>query len=154
MQAGNLCVREVVTVDPGETLTQAAHLMRQHHIGLLVVVEADGAGPDLQVIGVLTDRDIVTAVIARKVDLDAVFVADVMTRCPLLVSEASSLDSVLYQMREAGVRRVPVVGFRNELVGVLSLDDVLDEMARMLADVAGAIRRGRRVERTVRPERP
>ncbi|HVO47530.1 MAG TPA: CBS domain-containing protein [Steroidobacteraceae bacterium] len=154
MHAGNLCSREVVTIGPGETLIQAAHLMRQHHVGLLVVAQEGERDDGLRVAGVLTDRDIVTAVIARAADIGSLRVADVMTRNPLLVAEASSLDSVLYQMREAGVRRVPVVGLRNELVGILSLDDVLDEMARMLADVAGAIRKGRRLEHTARPDSP
>jgi CBS domain-containing protein len=58
---------------------------------------------------------------------------------------------VLRNMHEIGVRRVPVVGWENQLVGVLSLDDVLEKLADVLVDVAGAIRSEQRTERTVRP---
>jgi CBS domain-containing protein len=54
-------------------------------------------------------------------------------------------------MREAGVRRVPVVGLRSELVGVLSLDDVLEALASQLTNIAAAIRNEQQLERSVRP---
>jgi hypothetical protein len=49
------------------------------------------------------------------------------------------------------VRRVPVVGRHGELVGVLSLDDVLEKMAQQLTNIAGSIRCEQRTERLVRP---
>src|SRR5215470_8843381 len=140
MNIGHLCRREVVSVDAAEDLVQAARLMRQHHVGMLVVVESSSANADLKVLGVLTDRDIVTAVIAKEADARGLKVGDVMTRNPLLACESGSVNATLRQMCEVGVRRVPVVGGRNELVGVLSLDDMLDDMAALLGDVAGAIR--------------
>jgi len=151
VNVGSLCRREVVTVDAAEGLTQAACLMRQRHVGFLVVVETDPPSVDLKVIGVLTDRDIVTGVIAKEAEARALKVGDVMTRDPLLASESGSLDATLRHMCEVGVRRVPVVGGRNELTGILSLDDVLDSMASLLGDVAGAIRSEQRSERTSRP---
>jgi CBS domain-containing protein len=151
MNVGSLCRREVVTVDSAEGLTQAARLMRQCHVGYLIVVEANPSSTDLKVTGVLTDRDVVTAVVAREADARALKVGDVMTRNPLLANESGPLNATLRHMSEVGVRRVPVVGGRNELVGVLSLDDVLDSMAGLLGDVAGAIRNEQRSERTSRP---
>jgi CBS domain-containing protein len=151
MNVGHLCHREVVTIDAGESLTQAARLMRQRHVGMLVVVESSSSSTDLKVVGVLTDRDIVTSVIAKEADARSFRVGDVMTRRPLLASESGAIDATLRHMREVGVRRVPVVGGRNELVGVLALSDVLDTMASLLGDVAGAIRNEQRSERTSRP---
>ncbi len=151
MNVGKICHREVVTVDAAEGLTQAARLMRQQHVGFLVVVESNTANADLKVVGVLTDRDIVTAVIAKEADARSFRVGDVMTRNPLLADESASLDSTLKTMREVGVRRVPVVGVRNELVGVLSIDDVLDSLADQLGSVSAAIRSEQRQERTARP---
>jgi CBS domain-containing protein len=151
MNVGTLCRREVVTVDAAEGLTQAAHLMRKRHVGFLVVVETSVSSPNMRVIGVLTDRDIVTAVIAKDADARTLRVGDVMTRDPLLAAETGSLDATLRHMHEFGVRRVPVVGRDNELVGVLSLDDVLEKMAEVLVDVAGAIRSEQQTERTARP---
>src|SRR5262249_41083870 len=147
MNIGSVCRREVVTVETAEGLTQAARLMRQHHVGFLVVVQPSSSSTDLSVIGVLTDRDIVTAVIAKEADARTLKVGDVMVRNPLLASEVASLDATLRHMSDVGVRRVPVVGARNELVGVLSLDDVLDLMANLIGDVAGAIRSEQRSER-------
>lgn len=151
MNVGTLCRREVVTVDAAEGLAQAAQLMRQRHVGFLVVVESNPANTDLRVVGVLTDRDIVTAVVAKEADARTLKVGDVMTRNPLLASESGSLDATLRHMREVGVRRVPVMGVRDQLTGILSLDDVLDSMAGLLGDVAGAIRNEQRSERTARP---
>lgn len=151
MNVRTLCRREVVTVDSAESLTQAAHLMRNRHVGFLIVVQTSASSPGMRVVGVLTDRDIVTAVIAKDADVRALRVGDVMTRDPLMAMESASLDAVLRNMHEVGVRRVPVVGPENELVGVLSLDDVLEKMAEALVDVAGAIRSEQRMERTARP---
>ena len=151
MNIGTVCRRDVVTVDAAEGLTQAARLMRQRHVGFLIVVEANSSNPDLKVIGVLTDRDIVTAVIAKDADARTLRVGDVMTRNPLMAIEAGSIEATVCQMREAGVRRVPVIGARNELIGVLSLDDVLESMASLIGDIAGAIRSEQRTERTARP---
>jgi CBS domain-containing protein len=151
MNVGTLCHREVVSVDAAEGLTQAARLMRQHHVGFLVVVESNTRDTDLKVVGVLTDRDIVTAVVAKEADVRGFKVGDVMTRNPLLADVSSALESTLRTMREVGVRRVPVVGARNELVGVLSMDDVLDSLAEQLDSVTGAIRSEQRQERTARP---
>jgi CBS domain-containing protein len=151
MNIGSLCRREVVTVDAGEGLTQAARLMRQRHVGYLVVVESNSASTDLKVTGVLTDRDIVTAVVAKEADARTLKVADVMTRNPLLANESGSIEATLRHMSEVGVRRVPVVGARDQLTGILSLDDLLDSMAGLLGNVAGAIRNEQRSERTARP---
>ncbi len=151
MHVGHLCRRDVVTVDAGESLTLAARLMRQRHVGMLVVVESSSSNTDLKVIGILTDRDIVTAVIAKEADAHSLRVGDVMSRNPLLVSESGLVDAAMSHMREVGVRRVPVVGARNELVGVLALDDVLEKMSSLLGDVAGAIRNEQRSERSSRP---
>ena len=150
MNIGTICRREVVSVDAAEGLAQAAHLMRQRHVGFLVVVQANSSNADLQVVGVLTDRDIVTAVVAKDADPRTLKVGDVMTRNPLLAIEAGSIEATVCQMREAGVRRVPVVGARNELIGVLSLDDVLELLATVIGDVAGAIRTEQRTERISR----
>jgi CBS domain-containing protein len=151
MKVGSICRREVVTTASGEGLGVAARLMREWHVGFLVVVESTTAEVGSKVIGVLTDRDIVTTVVAKEADARTLTVGDVMTRDPLLVGESHPLEVALRHMRDAGVRRVPVVGDRGQLVGVLSLDDALDTLASQLNDVAGAIRSEQRLEVTARP---
>jgi CBS domain-containing protein len=144
MNAGSVCKRGVVTVAPGDDLIAAAHLMREKHVGYLIVCERS------RVAGVLTDRDIVVAVLAQEVDVRALKVGDVMTRDPLVIEEGQSIDAVLHHMREAGVRRVPVVDRSGALTGVLSIDDVLEHIAEQLINIAGSIRNEQRMERAVR----
>ncbi|MDE2451458.1 MAG: CBS domain-containing protein [Gammaproteobacteria bacterium] len=149
MNAGSVCKRGVITVAPTDDLIAAAHVMREKHVGYLIVSE----GAPLRhrrVVGVLTDRDIVVAVLAQEVDAHALKVGDVMTRDPLLIEEGQSLEAVLCHMREAGVRRVPVVDRSGALTGVLSIDDVLELIAEQLINIAGSIRNEQRMERVVR----
>jgi CBS domain-containing protein len=151
MCVGDICRSEVVTIAPGASLGEAAHLMREKHVGMLVVVEPVEGHADRVVLGVLTDRDIVVTVIGRDAEPRGLKVMDVMTRNPLLVAAGGSIAGTLGLMRTGGVRRVPVVGTRNELVGVLSIDDVLDVMANQLAAISGAIRGEQARERVMRP---
>lgn len=144
MNVGTLCQRNVVTVSPTDELSVAARLMRERHIGCLVVVEGSGGGA--VPVGMLTDRDIVVAIIARETESGQLQVGDVMTRNPVSVLESESLSTALRQMRAIGVRRLPVVGRRGELTGLLSLDDVLDTLVSELQDVVGAIQNERRIE--------
>lgn len=141
MNVGRLCKRQVVTVTPQQELVPAAELMREKHIGFLVVVEEYG-----RPIGVLTDRDIVISVVAKRADPGLLTVADVMTRDPTTVDEGESVVSALSTMRRIGVRRLPVVGSKGLLTGILSLDDVLDLLANELAEVSGAIHNERHLE--------
>ena len=149
MNAGSVCKRGVITVAPTDDLIAAAHVMREKHVGYLIVSEGLSARAG-RVVGVLTDRDIVVAVLAREVDAHALKVGDVMTRDPLLIEEEQSIEAVLRHMREAGVRRVPVVNRSGALSGVLSIDDVLEMIADQLLNIAGSIRNERRMERAVR----
>src|SRR6185437_17041360 len=150
MIVGNICKTEVITVTADQTVTAAAHLMREKHVGLLVVVDGGEVEPDLKPVGVLTDRDIVTAVVAKDADARALKVGDIMTRHPVLAGESHSLEGTLRFMRDAGVRRVPVVGSRGELTGILSLDDVIAGVASQITDVAGAFLNEQTHERTTR----
>jgi len=151
MCVGDICRSEVVTIAPTASLSEAAHLMREKHVGMLVVIEPVEGHADRVVQGVLTDRDIVVTVIGRDAEPKDLKVMDVMTRNPLLVAAGTSVAGALGLMRTGGVRRVPVLGGRNELVGVLSIDDVLDVMASQLAAISGAIRGEQARERVMRP---
>ncbi|HYM43256.1 MAG TPA: CBS domain-containing protein [Steroidobacteraceae bacterium] len=150
MNVTEICKRPAVTILQTEELGAAARLMRERHIGYLVVVEPHLPG-SFRPTGVLTDRDIVVAVVARGEDPRQLRVGDVMTRQPTVVEESKSLSYALEQMRRIGVRRVPVVGALGELTGVLSLDDVLDTLARDLHGVASSIRSELHMEAALRP---
>jgi CBS domain-containing protein len=150
MDVAQLFSRDSVTVRESDEVTDAARLMRERHVGYLVVVEPDFAGSTVRPVGVLTDRDIVIGIVAREVNPRTVLVRDIMTRNPVVVNAADPLPAALQEMRRIGVRRMPVVGKIGELLGVLSIDDVLDTLSAELGNVAGAIRNEQRVEKKLR----
>ncbi len=133
MRAGEICNHHVVTVSPDDSIRRAAELMRQHHVGDVVVAER--SGKSLCPLGILTDRDIVVEVIAEHVGLDEVTVRDTMTDQLITANEDDDLLATLMQMRENGVRRLPVVNDEGQLVGILTADDVIGVVARELAEV-------------------
>ena len=151
MLVRRVCKRPVVTAPPSTELVAAAKLMRENHIGFLIVVEPQPFEPYGRPVGVLTDRDIVVSVVARDADPKALTVADVMSEGPATADESDSITQALRTMRRMGVRRLPVVGQRGMLVGVLSLDDVLDVIAGEVGDLSGVAHNEQRIEGVLRP---
>jgi len=151
MNVGDICVRDTVTIRPFDELAAAARLMRDQHVGYLVVVEPAAQEGAFKPAGVLTDRDIVVSVVAKDSDANFLRTGDVMTRDPVVAQEDESLGSALKKMRQVGVRRLPVVGDYGQLVGVLALDDIIDALVGELEDVAGAVRTEQMLEHTLRP---
>jgi signal-transduction protein with cAMP-binding, CBS, and nucleotidyltransferase domain len=131
MNAGELCNRDVVTATRDTTISQAALLMRDQHVGSLIVVEKTTGG--VEPVGIITDRDIVIEVIAEGVAIDSVTVGDVMTYALLKVQEQESVFDTAQRMRARGVRRVPVIGANGELAGILALDDILGLLSEELS---------------------
>jgi CBS domain-containing protein len=125
--------------------------MREEHVGYVVVVEPAVQEGAFKPMGVLTDRDIVVAVVAKDSDPRALRANEVMTREPTVAFENESLGAALRKMRKVGVRRLPVVGSRGELLGVLSLDDIIDALVGELENVAGSIRSEQLIEHSFRP---
>lgn len=147
--AASLCVKDVVYVHKSLALNEAARKMREHHVGSLVVVEDQPYGRT--VVGMLTDRDIVTAVVARDLDASALRVEDVMSANVVAARAEDSLPDVLSTMRRRGVRRLPVTGARGELLGLLAVDDVLSSLSEDLRSVVQAIAAQPRHEQRARP---
>ena len=148
MTVYELCQRHVVTVRKHEELAIAARMMRERNVGCLVVVETAGAMGGERPIGMLTDRDIVTSVIAAETDPRTLAVGDVMTRHPVSVWSSSSVEDALLRMRNGGVRRVPVVDDRGRLAGILAVDDIFEYLGRAPAQPT-PIRRESRSDQVV-----
>jgi CBS domain-containing protein len=151
MNVAEICVRDVVTVRESDELSKAAGLMRERHVGYLVVVEPKVGESGSVPIGVLTDRDIVVGVVAKDTDPRTLRVGDLMTRQPVVVNENATLSQALGEMRNIGVRRIPVVRRGGVLVGVLSLDDILSAISEELLGVAGSVRKELTMEKALRP---
>ena len=150
MPVGEVCNREVVIMDRGESILDAARLMRDQHVGDVVVVE-DGEGGPVPV-GVLSDRDIVVEVLAKEVALGAVTVGDVMSTRLLVAREADGVLDTIKGMRTHGVRRAPVVDGAGVLVGILALDDLVELIAEQLTDLVGLLATEFRHERELRSD--
>jgi CBS domain-containing protein len=149
LNAGDICNRIVTVAERDMTLVQAAQLMRDHHVGCLVVVDESGAGR--LVVGMLTDRDIVTAVIAQEVDPNTLRVEDVMTADVVSALEEDSVMDLLGLMRRKGLRRIPVTTPERVLQGLVTLDDLLEIFAEQLRALVLAIEAEQLRERKARP---
>lgn len=149
MSVGSLCNRNVATIDPGASITEAAVRMREAHVGDLVVTETR-RGATVPV-GVITDRDLVIEILAAGVDTKDLRVADVMSGDLVTVEEDNGLEFALREMGRKGLRRLPVVDRNQALVGILSIDDVVDYLARLAGHVAAAVRTEQQVEAKARP---
>ena len=105
------------TARPDMTAADAAGLMKQLDVGVVPVV--DGG----TLVGLVTDRDIVTRVVANRQDPDEQRLADILTKSPVTVSPDTKLADARNMMAEHRVRRLPVVK-DDHLVGILSLGDI------------------------------
>lgn len=148
MFIGEVCNREVVVVTRDASIAEAARLLRDYHVGDLVVIEETD---DRRVpIGILTDRDIVVEVLAPGIATDTLTVGDVMSFDLLTAGEDDSIWDTLERMRVRGVRRVPVIDAQGSLVGIVSVDDLLDLLCEELTALARLIRSQQTHERQVR----
>lgn len=121
MTAGRICVREVDFVSAGETVRVAASRMHARNVGSLVVLDADR-----KPVGIITDRDLAVRVVAEGIDGAQTTVSQVMSATPKTIRENTPIEEALARMRTGPYRRIPVVDPEGKLVGLLSLDDILD----------------------------
>lgn len=136
-----ICVRPVVTIDGTTSVRAAARLMRQKKIGALVVTRNHRPS------GIITDRDIVVAVVAEGLDAADVPVADVMQANPAVIRGDKGILDAVALFAAKGVRRLPVVDNRGYAVGIITLDDILMLLGTEMGQVATALSRslGRRM---------
>lgn len=146
MSVGEFCNREVVVATPETDIMAIAKLMRQHHVGDIVIV--DNSDP-ARVIprGILTDRDIILELVAGGVALDQVTARDVMSHELVTAHEQDSLWQTLTRMRSFGIRRMVVVDSAGGLEGILTVDDVVELLADELSTLAKILPHGRAREK-------
>src|SRR5690242_7364343 len=130
MSALRYCNPQVDVISPEESVQTAAGRMHARKVGTLVVVDHERAP-----IGIVTDRDICVRVVAEGKDAAGTSVGEIMTQCPETVREQTPLEDALRRMRVGGFRRLPVVDSREQLVGLLALDDVLRVFAHDFSQI-------------------
>jgi CBS domain-containing protein len=149
MGIGEICSRDVVFVAPGESVAQAARLMREHHVGSLVVVEGGPGGRRPS--GMFTDRDVAVGVVALGLDPEATPVEVAMRGRVATLREDEGIGRAVALMRVEGVRRLAVVDATGKLVGVLAADDLIDLLAGEMSGLSAMLGREAGREREERP---
>jgi CBS domain-containing protein len=148
MSIGEICNREVVFCRKGETTQQAAELMRRHHVGCLVVVDESRECP--RPLGVITDRDLVVEILAGNVFPETVVVGDVMSYDLATAREDEDMWEVVRRMRAKGVRRLPIVDEAGALVGIVTMDDMVEFLAEEFSGLVKLLARQREREEKTR----
>jgi len=148
MTAGEYCTRDVIIAEASESIRVAVDLMRKEHVGDIVVVSRDIN--TTKPVGILTDRDIVIDILANKVEIDSVSIGDVMSYELITVDENTKLLDAIKIMRTRGVRRLPVINNKGELLGILSADDVIELLSELLSDLSALITKERKREFKIR----
>jgi CBS domain-containing protein len=149
MSIGEICNREVIIVHRNETVQEAAKLMRQHHVGDVVVID-DHNGVRVPV-GIVTDRDVVVEVVATGLDEATMTVGDIMSQDLFTVKESAGVFEAIQYMRRKTVRRLPIINDDGGLVGILTLDDVLELLSEELLDLSKLVRYEQKKEALHRP---
>jgi CBS domain-containing protein len=148
MAVGEICNREVVFARRNHSVKEAAELMRQYHVGDLVIVdESNGRRVPC---GIVTDRDIVVGVVAKGLDPDTLRVGEVAGPELVIARETDGVAQTIELMRAKGVRRVPIVDAQGGLVGILTADDIVDLVAEEMTALAKMVSRERRREAELR----
>lgn len=136
MAIGRICQREVDVASPEENVRIAAERMHQRTVGCLVAIDANRIP-----VGIITDRDLAIRVVAAGLDVDNTSVDHVMTHTPRTVREGTAIEFALSLMRGGVFRRLPVTNDDGELVGLVTLDDILLLLAEEFAHVRGVLER-------------
>ena len=144
MAVAEICNRGVIILQRDDTILKAAKLMRQHHVGDVVVVEERG-GVRVPV-GIVTDRDLVVEIMATGLDQTVITVGDIMIQELATVKESTGVFESIQYMRSKAVRRLPVVDENGALVGILALDDLLELLSEELLAIVKLVRHQREKE--------
>jgi len=109
---------DLVTVTPKTSVYEAARLMDEENVGTVLIV-----GEQKKLLGMITDRQIVTRVIAHKRDLGTTTVDEIMTKWPMTIFPESTCKEALDIMGDYGYRRLPVEK-DGKLIGIISMSDL------------------------------
>lgn len=128
-------IKEVVQATPDTNLQQIAELMNQNHVGCIPVCNEE------QVVGFVTDRDIVTRAIASKLDCNSTKVSDIMNTKIIKTTPDTEIDEAIETMKKNQIRRLPVIE-NNKIIGVLSIGDIAqtldeDDVGETLSCICG-----------------
>lgn len=129
----------VAAVEPETSALLVSQLMRKHHIGAIVVVEAGGNN---RPVGIVTDRDLVLELMSEGLDPEVFTAGDVMSVDLVLASPEMGAMEAIQLMKKNRLRRLVIADANGSLAGIVTMEDVLmlltNELADLTAGVAGA----------------
>lgn len=140
---------EFVSMTKDASIQDAAHMMRRHHRGEVILVKQH-QGIDVP-IGIITDRDLVIEVLAMDVDIEKITIGSILSTELVTVVEDQNIYEVLDTMQQYGVFRVPVVDKTNKLVGLIDTDIIIKVLTEQMTMVLALIQTQRQVEKNNRP---
>jgi len=138
MSLERFCRKPLATASPAETALEVAERMRKQHVGCVVVTEGGG-----RPVGIVTDRDLVTRVLAERRDPAATPVKAAMSPAPVIAKVDERIEEAAMKMRQKGVRRLPIVDPEGTLIGMVSLDDLMVLFTAELGQAVQAVRDNR-----------
>jgi CBS domain-containing protein len=150
MRISEICTRTVVQCNRKTTALQLAQLMRNAHVGDVVVVD-EGNGGRIPV-GIVTDRDLAVAVMAVENDPSMVTAGEIMNSELVTVGEPCDVYETAELMRFKGARRIPVVDEKGRLIGIVTMDDLLRVIGDELTLLGKVISRETSQEQKSRPQ--
>lgn len=112
--------RHLVSIGPAATIYKAACVMTQANTGSVLVIDAG-----MELVGILTERDLMTRVVAKGVDPQTALVSEVMTRAPYCVLPETKATDAVVIMIERGFRHLPIVTPEQKILGVFSIRDAM-----------------------------
>lgn len=149
MKVGALMSKPPVTVTPEMPIREAAALMKENGVGALPVLE------DREVVGIVTDRDMVVSVLATRQDAGDQPVREAMTSSAISCMDTQPIEEAAYMMGDAQVERLLVNDQLGRLVGMITVGDIAVNASEVLAGQAvGEICEDRSLGRSRRAIRP
>lgn len=137
MPISDICNTKVVSVEKDDSILKVARLMRERHVGCVVVTQP-AKGKRIPT-GIITDRDLVLEVMAAEADPNQLSAGDIVVHSPIVAEENDGIRETLHRMRSHGIRRVPVIDGNGFLAGIVSADDMIEFFAKEFKDLAKMI---------------
>jgi CBS domain-containing protein len=121
--------QKLITAEPDAKVSEVAKLMADEDVGCVLILDNDKPR------GLITDRDIVTRCLAKNIDVDDCTVENVMTESLATVKETDGIFDCIETMKEAEVRRIPVVDENGKVTGIISFGDLLAVLSKELSEL-------------------
>ena len=122
LKVGDVMTKDVIVASADESIESVARLMEEHSIGSVIVVDQKEKN---NAQGIITERDIVYKVVAKKKDAEKLKAEHIMSKPLRVVTPDTTLEHAAMAMKEHQIKRLPVVNEKKELVGILSEGDIM-----------------------------